>query len=467
MKPKAEAFLVSEEPPSPAKPFWRDFPSAIRDPLDYLTRMAELGSVVMMRKNRAYLVSEPSLIKHVLQDNHPNYRKGERYLNALRPLFGAGLLTSEGDVWKRQRRLVQPAFKHQRHEQFAAAFEVCTRTALEQWRVAALAGTPIDIRDEMIRLTMSALMRAMFGRDTGPDVENLGQAFLTAQHELNIAAVFSPVRIPAWFPTPGHIRFRRALKEIDLFIARLVEERRKLGPNENDIVSLLVYAKDEETGACMSGAQLRDEIITLLAAGHDTVTEALTWTLYLLAIHHDVQQRLQQELDMVLTPGSPGINDLTPTPYLDMVLLESMRLYPPIWGFLRTANHEDRIGGFRIPAGARVILSPYVVHRSKQIWQHPSDFWPEHFSEKQTAERHRFSFFPFSAGPRQCIGGGFATLEMRIMLALIVRAFNLEMVPGQTVRPLPRVSLKPDRSIYVRLTDRIPGVATVGGRAQQ
>ncbi len=446
--------LEFSQPPSPAKAFWREFPSAIRDPLAYLIRTAELGGLVMIKKNHAYLVSEPTLIKHVLQDNHPNYRKGERYQNALGPLFGSGLLTSEGDAWKRQRRMVQPAFKRERHEQFATAFQVCTQAAVEHWRLAARARTPIDIRDEMIRLTMSALMRALFGRDTGTHVESLGSSFLVAQHELKIAAAFSPVRLPAWIPTPGRVRFGKALSEIDTFIARLVDERRKLGPNDSDIVSTLIYAQDEETGAPMSDLQLRDEIVTLLAAGHDTVAEALTWTLYLLSIHQDVQQRLQTELDAQASEGTDGVSDATHTPYLDMVLQESMRLYPPIWGFLRTAIGQDRIGGCSIPAGARVIISPYVVHRSRQIWERPDDFWPEHFSEKHAAERHRFAFFPFSAGPRQCIGGGFATLEIRIMSAGLLRAFNLQLVAGQAIRPLPRVSLKPDRSIMVNVSER-------------
>lgn len=431
------------DPPAPLKPVWLELPFAIRDPLGYLVRTAERGGIVKLRRN-AYLISEPGLIKHVLQDNHPNYRKGERYQNALRPLFGDGLLTSEGDVWKRQRRLVQPAFKHQREPRFLASFETCALAAIVRWREAAQAGRAIDARDEMIRLTMSALMRAMFGRDTGSDVESLGRAFLAAQEELKIAAIFSPVHIPRWVPTPAHVRFNRALQQIDLFVARLVEERRRAGANENDIVSLLIFSRDEQTGAQMDDVQLRDEIVTLLAAGHDTVTEALTWTLYLLASHADVQERLVDNLE------SGG-------EYPDMVLQESMRLYPPIWGFLRTAIADDLIEGYPIPAGSRVIMSPYVVHRSPAIWQRPNEFWPEHFSPANSAERHRFAFFPFSAGPRQCVGGGFATLEMRTIVKLLLRAFQLELVPGQTIKPLPRVSLKPDRGVMIRLKERSGG----------
>ena len=441
-------------PPGPPGSFVRQFRPALADPLRFLEDMARYGGVVMLRRDKTYLVNDPQAIGRIFQDNHFNYVKGERYIRALEPLFGRGLLTSEGDLWLRQRRLIQPVFHRSNHLAYAQVIVQETQARLAAWQAGSRTGTALDIREEMTELTLAILMRTVFGQSSGPEIEEVGHAFLVAHHEMNLTAAFLPVQIPAWVPTPGRRRFTRALATIDAYISRMIEAGQSRGATATDFLSRLLAARDPETGAAMSRQQVRDEVITMLAAGHDTVTEALTWTLYLVAQHPDVDGRAHGEIVGALGACAPNAVDLKTMPWVTQIVEESMRLYPPIWGMLRTAVGEDMLGGFSIPPGARVITSPWVVQRSSELWADPLAFRPERFAPDQAAGRPRFSYFPFGAGPRQCVGAQFAMLEVPLIVALVLREFSVRLVEGQQIRPLPRVSLRADRPVWARVSRR-------------
>lgn len=441
-------------PPGPPGSRLRLFRPALADPLRFLEDMAAYGGVMTIRRDRTYLVSDPDAIGRIFQDNHFNYSKGERYIRALEPLFGRGLLTAEGDLWRRQRRLIQPVFHRANHETYADAIVQETQARLALWHEAQRSGAALDVREEMTQLTLAILMRTVFGQAAGEVIDEVGESFLVAHHEMNLISVFLPVRLPEWVPTPGRRRFARALATIDRFISRMVEARQGRDGDGTDFLSRLLAARDAETGAPMPREQVRDEVITMLAAGHDTVTEALTWTFYLVAQHPDDDARAYEEIVAAIGQRPPVAADLGTMPWVTQIVEESMRLYPPIWGVMRTAIADDVLGGYPIPAGARVVASPWVVHRSPELWPDPTRFSPDRFAPEQRAGRHRFAYFPFGAGPRQCVGAQFAMLEVPLIVAMILREFAVRLLPGQEIRPLPRVSLRADRPVWARLARR-------------
>ena len=446
--------VASARPPGPPGSYLWSIRRGLKDPLTFLTDIASYGDVVTIRADRTFLITSPEVIKHVLQDNHFNYRKGERYIRALEPLFGRGLLISEGDLWLRQRRAIQPAFNRVHHPDYARAIVDTTREWLGLWEDAARAGTTLDLRKQLMDLTLAVLMKTIFGRSSGEDIDAVGQAFRMAHREMNLVTAFLPVQLPKWIPTPSRKRFARATGVLDDFIAQIVSERRQSGQNGSDLIALLLAARDQDTGEAMSSRQIRDEVVSMLSAGHDTVTEALCWTMYLVAQHPEVERRVCQEATSVLGERNPVAEDAKALTYTVSVVEEAMRIYPPVWGILRTATAADVLGGYAIPAGARVVISPYVVHRSPSIWPEPERFDPDRFAPEHAAGRHRFAYFPFGAGPRLCVGAQFAMLEVPLVAAMLWRRFAIRLVPGQSVRPIAQISLTADRPIWVQVAER-------------
>jgi cytochrome P450 len=447
-------------PPGPPGPFFRLLISALRNPLGELIRLhREYGPIVTMRRDLTFLVAHPDGIKHVLQDNHTNYVKGSRYRRALSLLMGDGLLTAEGEAWKLQRKLAQPAFLRKQHAHFAATLTRHTSPLVDEICRYARENQPFDLHHRLAHHSLTIMLDLMFSEDLGERSEELASAFLAAEGTLNIARVFLPVTLPLSVPTPGHLRFRGALKVLDGYIHGVIAARRNSGVERSDLLSMYLSAHDEETGDVLSDQLVRDEMITLLSAGHETVSDAITWAFYELINHPAAYDRVCAEADALSSDAAASFAEPPPNSFIAMVFLEALRLYPPGWGFLRTAIHDDNILGFRIPAGCRLILSPYVIHRDSAVWKDPDVFDPERFSTERSAGRHRFAWFPFSGGPRQCIGAGLALMEAHITLTAISRVVRLEMMPGTRIRPLPRVSLKPDRPVMVRARLRPGGAA--------
>ena len=381
-------------------------------------------------------------MKHVVQDNHTNYIKGPWY-KVLKPLMGDGLFSSDGELWKRQRRLVQPAFQRKHHPMMAEIIADTTRSMLERWEANASRGQAIDARGEIILLTLEILLRTMFSGDLIGYEQELREAVIEYERHMDLVSAVNSVKLPAWFPNPGRRRFQGAVRTLERFIFRVVDERRRMQTDNGHLVSLLLWARDEETGESMNDRQIRDELMTVLQAGHDTVSDAIAWTWYLMAKHPDVRQRVEREVDSTLGGQPPRFEDLPALAYTNRVILESIRVYPP-WVFARTPVEDDVIGGYHIPAKSLVVISPYVTHRLPEIWGNPEIFDPDRFLPERSEGRPRFAHYPFSAGPRQCVGAGVAMLEAQMIVFMAAQKYRLTAPPGFSPGLRPRISLTAD-----------------------
>ncbi|HVS74368.1 MAG TPA: cytochrome P450 [Candidatus Acidoferrales bacterium] len=436
-------------PGPPTKSRGGHFQELRRDALAYLTQLFRTyGDVVGLRSYgyHVFFISHPDLIEEVLVTQANKFEKG-RILKANKRLFGNGLLTSEGDFWLRQRRLAQPAFHRARVASYAETMVRYTEHHLEGWRN----GEERDVHKEMMRLTLQIVAKTLFDADAEKDAPEVGRA-LEVLMELN-SDFRRVIMIPAWLPTPLNLRTRFAVRRLDRIIYRIIEERRASGRDAGDLLSMLLEAQDED-GSRMTDRQLRDEAITLFLAGHETTALVLTWTWWLLAQHPRVEAKLHAELDAQLAGRTPTMEDLPRLPYLDRVLTESMRLYPPAWGMARVAMEDLEIGGYRVPKGAGVSLAQWVVHRDPRWYEAPEEFRPERWENDFIKKIPRFAYFPFGGGPRQCIGNSFALMEAGLILGTIAQAFRLRLVPGHPVVPLPTITLRPKHGVRVTLESR-------------
>lgn len=435
------------EQPLPVR-IWR----GVNNPLRFLTELEQqFGDIVMLRKGRSLAVFHPDYIRHVLQDNHPNYQKGPRYRAALAPLMGNGLFTSEGSFWMRQRRLAQPAFQRHHLESFAGPAAQCAQDMLERWERKARDAQPVGVREELTELTLRIALKNLFGTDADRQLETLIPAINEVNDQIKLASAFLPIHLPKWVPTPKRRRFKAGISIIDEFIYRIISERRANPRDQDDLVALLLRSRDAQTGEQMDDVQLRDELVTMLNAGHDTVTDAIGWTMVLLAQNPEHRIRARAEVLQALGDQNPTPETLANMPYLARVFHESLRLHPPAWAFARTSINEDTIGSYRIPAGILVIVSPYVLHHSQRYWDRPHEFDPDRFLPEKSQARHKYAFLPFGTGPRKCIGAGLAAIEAPLVLAAILQRFDFELMSGGSVVPDPRISLRPKGTVWLKL----------------
>ena len=360
----------------------------------------------------------------------------------MKPLIGEGLFTSEGDFWRRQRRLAQPAFHRQRIESFATIMSTAGARMLDGWETAAAAGTPIDLMEHTSRVTLRVVGQALFGVDLIGEAAGVGRAMLAALQFVSEEA-FSLFPSVLMVPTPRNLRFRRARAELDRVVLGIIEHRRRGGAGGDDLLAMLMEARDEETGEGMSDRQLRDEIMTFVLAGHETTAVTLAWACLLLAQHPEVGDQVRREVSSVLAGRAPALADLPRLELTRRVIDETLRLYPPVAVISRETYAADEIDGYEIPAKSGVMLSPYVTHRHPAFWHDPERFDPERFTPEQVAARPRFAYFPFSGGPRLCIGNEFALMEAQILLAMIVQRYRVDVAPGHTVQHEIRVTLRP------------------------
>ena len=400
-----------------------------------------------------YLVLRPEDVKHVLQENHRNYGRSPAF-NVLKIFLGNGLLTSDGDFWRRQRRLAQPAFHRQKLAALAQTMIAETADWIDELRQLNL-GQPVNASQAFMDVTMRIVCKTLFGSDVVGKLGGLSTALDTLQYQAN-QRMLSPIRLPMRWPTPAHQRFRRAGDLVDSFIYGVISQRKKQpGSDRDDLLSMLQSAEDEDTGEVMSDKQLRDECVTLFAAGHETTAVSMAWTLHLLAQHPDVLARLQTEAKTVLGDArTPPPDAFRALPYVMQVVQESLRLYPPAWIMSRLALADDPIGPYTIPAGDTALVSPYLLHRDPLNWTNPDRFDPDRFAPghvRPDYERHSYAYLPFGGGPRLCIGNQFALMEMQILLAMLVRTFTIKAVPDQRIEPQPLITLRPKRPIYVYL----------------
>lgn len=434
-------------PMPPGHWLWGHLPERASNPLGlYLDSRQRLGDVVRYRMGYIYVeqLTHPDHVKHVLADASARYTKGTVF-DKTRPLVGNGLLTAEGDFWKRQRRLAQPAFHRERLAALGTSMTDTISEMLPAWERAADAGTPLPVFQEMMRLTLTVVVRALFGVDVAGHTRTVGEAFTTALEVTN-ERIISPLPYLPWLyrlPTRSNRAFRQAVDTLDGIVRGLISQRRAAGGQTEDLLGMLMAASDADTGDTFDDAQLRDEVMTLLLAGHETTATSLAWTFHLLEQHPEVEARLHAEVDAALGGRLPTVADLPRLRYVGCVFEEAMRLYPPIWAIPRVPLEDDVVDGFRIPKGDIVILVPYVTHRHPDFWPEPERFDPTRFLPENSKDRPRWAYLPFGGGQRQCIGNNFAMMEAQLILTLVAQRFRLRGVPGVPVVPEPHVSLRP------------------------
>jgi cytochrome P450 len=338
---------------------------------------------------------------------------------------------------------MQPAFHRQRLASLVTTLTDAIAAMLERWQAAIESGRPIDMTLEMRRLAQESIVKTMFGVEMSMShADRLGASFTALTDYVNY-------RSSAWFPVPEHWRtarnnrFQAAQQHINQSVASLISKRRQVGIDGNDIISMLLDARDQDTGAGMSDEQVRDEVRTIFFAGYETTASALAWAWYMLAQHPNVEQRLHNEVSDVLGGRLPNLQDLPNLVYTHMVIEEVMRLYPPGWMTWRTVLADDQINGYHIPAGAKLVISPYVTHRLPSLWEQPEVFDPERFRPASAAQRHRCAYIPFGAGPRMCIGSNLAMMEMQLTIAMVSQACRLRLVSGRLIQPHPSITFQP------------------------
>jgi cytochrome P450 len=398
-----------------------------------------------------HLVSRPDGVRHVLQDNYRNYPRSWMYRRT-RPVIGDGLVSTEGEVWRRQRRMVQPAFTHQRVAALAAPMTDLAARMLDRWDAQyADTGKTFDVAAEMVGLTLDIVGRTLLGVDLTDDAAVMrrlvSEALAWLEHRMSHLAY-----PPPWVPTPRNLRFRRTMKAFDSIVYRIVGDRRAAGAGGDDLLSLMLDVRDEEGGgAGMTDLEVRNQVMTFIGAGHETTAVALAWTWYLLANHPEVENRARAEVDQALAGRRPTFHDLPRLPYLKTVIEEALRVYPPVYGVARDVLADDRVAGYRIPRGTTVILSPYVTHHLPDLWPQPEKFDPDRFTPARSAGRPRFAWFPFLGGPHQCIGQDFAMMEATLILSMVLQRFRLRLAPGATVKFKPLMSLRPATGVPMTL----------------
>jgi cytochrome P450 len=429
-------------------------PALRRAPLRTLTESwCEYGDVVRFRLGGPFighLLVHPDAVKIVLQENHTNYSKVPWYNDKFKSLIGEGLFTSEGSVWLRQRRLAQPAFHRQRLAALGTIMTDAAEELLQQWEPLTDTGRQIDVRAEMMRLAMTVVARALLGGDVSREAETIG-------HAIDIAIDYTFQRIQSYFDLPGRFplpstrRFERARAELDTIVYRIIAERRADAGDRGDLLSMLLAARDADTGEGMSDTQVHDEVMTIFLAGHETTAVALTWAWYILSRHPQVAERLRAELREVLGGRAPTVEDLPALKYTEMVMQETLRLYPPAWLMTRMGRDDDEIMGYHIPARTPIYLCQYLTHRHPAFWDNPEGVDPERFSPERSVDRPRWAYFPFGGGPRQCIGSAFALMEAQLALATIAQHCRLDLVPGQRIVLDPKITLRPRYGLLMTL----------------
>jgi cytochrome P450 len=440
--------------------FWGSIQERREQPLQLFTRAhAEHGDFVRLRMGPTISLlslAGPELVKHVLVDHADRYGKPPALMKDLYPLLGNGLFTSDGDFWKRQRRLMQPAFHKERLAALTSTLVDATQQMLARWGARPSASEPLDVASEMMRITLGIVGRALFSTDVSGTTDRVGQALTLAISETNRRLLSLGLRAPDFLPTARNRAFRHAVSTLDAMVLDVISRRRSGQTQGDDLLATLMAAQDADTGERMSDTQLRDEAMTLFLAGHETTAAGLSWMWHLLAQHPEVEARARAEVDTVLGGRAPTAEDIPRLRYVTWLFEEALRLYPPAWVIGRQPVKEDELAGVHIPASARVIIviSVYALHRNPRLWPEPERFDPERFSPERSASRPRLAYIPFGAGQRLCIGNQLALMEATVITALVLQRFRLRSLPGHTVEPEPLVTIRPKGGLPMLLEPR-------------
>ena len=422
------------------------------DSIRYLTKCSrEYGDIVFFRflGVPACFVNRPDYIESVLVTQNNNFVKSKDY-RAMRRVLGNGLLLSEGDFWRHQRKLIQPAFHQDRIVAYAETMVRYTQRMMESWSD----GQTLDIHEAMMRLTLGIVAKTLFDADVSHEAEDVDAALTVLMGKFMRQAGLA-LLLPTWVPLPTSQLLKRAVGRLDKVIYRIIEQRRASGQLSGDLLSVFLQVQDDE-GVGMTDRQLHDEIMTLFLAGHETTANVLSWTWFLLGQNPEVEKKLFEELGRVLGGRVPTPADLPRLTYVDTVLRESMRLYPPVWVIGRRALAPFRLGDYELPANINVLISQLLMHRDARYFPEPERFDPDRWSanDPRSAALPRFAYFPFGGGPRVCIGAAFGMMEAVLLLATIAQQFRIQIAPGQKVQMQPTVTLRPRNGIPVTLERR-------------
>ena len=390
------------------------------------------------------LVAHPDMVKHVLEDRYENYPKSDRTVEKLSMLLGTSLFTADGAGWQKQARLTHPVLTGERTAAFDTAVTDAASETARRWDAAASAGAPLDLVEEMTRLSVDAGARILFGPDRGGATEEFVRAANTA-NEYVIAAVMAVGGPPDAPVRPAYRRFRAAAAHLDEVVRRTIEERRR--EPATDLVSALLQTTDAESGESPTNDQVRNEAISFLHTMYTGVANALVWTWYVLATSPAVAERVRAELGDVLGRDQPDRESLARLAYLDLTLQEVLRLYPPLWVFSHVAVADDEIDGYRVPAGTAVVLCPWITHRHPAFWSDPETFDPGRFAPGAGSDRHPYAYFPWGGGPRGCPAKGAATAWVGLVLATLVRRYDIELVPGHVIKRVREYVLRPSNGL--------------------
>ena len=424
------------------RPILGMMPEMVSDMLGLFSRTArEYGGIAQFKLlNKSYLlVTNPDYVKYILQDNYKNYIRG-RSVETGRVLLGNGLPLIDGDFWLRERRMLQPAFHRERLGKLVNTVTAVIDTFMQDWAERARQNQTLDLDDEMMRLTLTVIIKSMFSSPIDDKIPALSHAF-------NVASKFmlwrsqQMVQLPLSLPLPRHIEYNRALHVLNDTIYPLIAEARK--HPKDDLLGMMLDMRDADTGEGLSDKQARDEVVTIFFAGHETTAATMAWAFYLLSQHPKVEERLRMELKSVLEGRAPTFADLPRLVYMQQVLNEVLRLYPAAYLFAREAIVDDVLDGYRIPANTLIFISPYVGHRDPKFWPNPERFDPERFTPEQAASRPRHVYYPFGEGPHVCIGNNFAGMEMQLILAMALQCFHLRLVPNHPIALKPEATLRP------------------------
>jgi cytochrome P450 len=424
-----------------------------RDPIGFVrSRFETYGDLYYAPSGGVglYVIRHPDHLHEVLTANAAHFGKGHSALERVGEVIGDGMLTTDGETWRRQRKLSQPAFARSRLVEYTTIMAEEGSASLARWRP----GEVRDVAKDMMALTLRVVSKALFGHASSDAdvavVDRLMSVFQTGAMSSNI--------VPSWLPNPLMSRLRTASANLDQLIYDLVEQsqkRGKPGDKKANLLDILVHAVDDEDArATLTPREVRDNLLTLLLAGHETTSNALTWTLYVLSEHPAIEAKLVRELDEVLGGRTPTFEDLPNLPYTEQVLKESMRMYPPVPSLARIATQDTTLGGYPVAQGAEVILWLYLTHHDPRFYPDPSRFLPERFTKENEAKLPKAAYLPFGAGPRACIGKAFAMMEAQLLLALLVQRFHFSLVPGQSIVVAPQLTLKPKNGLRMRLSAR-------------
>lgn len=427
-----------------AKPLLGHLPEIRRDPLGFFARAAaEYGAVVPIRMatQTVLMVNDPTLVKQVLQDNFTNYRRS-RFYDVIRPILGEGIFLSEDERWLRQRRLLQPPFHGRDLIDMTSRIASAVSDMLERWRGPAMRREPVDVAQEMMRLTLDVVFRTLLTVRLPNVSETVYQALKAVLHEAE-QRVWSMLPMRDRLPTASNRAFRKGMAELDDIVRRVIEDRRADRDAPHDLLSILLEAFPNCDKDPVEAKELRDHVISIIIAGHETAANVLIWMWTLLSRSPEIERRMRQEVAAVVGERTPTIDDVRKLAYTANVFSEAARLYPPVWTFSREAVEDDWLGDVPVRKGSTIMVCAYAMHRNPQHWENPEGFDPDRFLPERSEARHPFAYFPFSAGPRTCLGKRFGQIEGVIVAAMIAQRYRLELVPGHEVAAEPMITLRP------------------------